>query len=507
MSRVGKAYKKTVELRKGLESEIDDDLLVTVTDQSSTEDFNLTRAQFLSGTGINPVNPTSGFIPINENAQFVDSPIRYDSGQNLLISTATLQVPAGTYFLGQSVNLSNNAGIISENDLVQQETSFFVNRPENDNGTFDFPFAGLPRLNKVIWKIVQPLEDEDILFGPGETIEELDVVFTNTADGTLRGSRAKGSFGKFYINIWVARDPNDDNTLTNQQLIDLPAEDKIEILNGLIDQPRAFDLDNPTNPPDTDELFYNTPVFNAENRKLIIKYFSADGNPVQFKGTTISGQKIPRIESNGQDRFRDNVNVNGNRNVTDVTSPTYDVVFTDQILFADTSSNSITITLESANAFLDNVSDTRTLIVKRVGSNPLTVAAQPGETINGQANVNVQRDQFVYITAIPGGTGYRILFASDIDTFFVVNTTPFSATTESILLVDTTADDITVNLPAGASYLQSTGPLINIKNYQGNNNVTIVPNGSETIEDDTSALLFPGTSLTLTTDSTNWWVV
>ena len=49
MSKVGKPYKKTVELRKGIPSDVNDETLVTVADPATTEDFNLNREDFQTG--------------------------------------------------------------------------------------------------------------------------------------------------------------------------------------------------------------------------------------------------------------------------------------------------------------------------------------------------------------------------------------------------------------------------------------------------------------------------
>ena len=46
MSLIGKSYKKTVELRKGSSSDVNDDTLITLTDPDSTEDFTLDIIDF-----------------------------------------------------------------------------------------------------------------------------------------------------------------------------------------------------------------------------------------------------------------------------------------------------------------------------------------------------------------------------------------------------------------------------------------------------------------------------
>jgi len=47
MSRVGLAYKKTVELRRGTTLDVDDNTILTITDSASTEDFTLSKDDFI----------------------------------------------------------------------------------------------------------------------------------------------------------------------------------------------------------------------------------------------------------------------------------------------------------------------------------------------------------------------------------------------------------------------------------------------------------------------------
>ena len=68
MSKVGKPYKKTVELRQADDTEISTGTLITCTNPLNTEDFTLNRLDFLNGYGI--LNPTENTFPFRKDDRF-----------------------------------------------------------------------------------------------------------------------------------------------------------------------------------------------------------------------------------------------------------------------------------------------------------------------------------------------------------------------------------------------------------------------------------------------------
>lgn len=91
MSKVGKTYKKSVELRGGAQSEVLDTSLITVTSPETTEEFNLDRLDFLLGYGI--LNPTEEFVPYRADNRFKDSPVQFDVSENIIISSVSAVIP------------------------------------------------------------------------------------------------------------------------------------------------------------------------------------------------------------------------------------------------------------------------------------------------------------------------------------------------------------------------------------------------------------------------------
>jgi len=90
----------------------------------------------------------------------------------------------------------------------------------------------------------------------------------------------------------------------------------------------------------------------------------------------------------------------------------------------------------------------------------------------------------------------------------LVDASPYTADSAlSVILVDTTAEAITINLPPAADMVKRT---LVIKKIAGPlpQAVIVVPDGSETI-DDQASISIPAayTARTLFSDGTAWWVI
>lgn len=90
--------------------------------------------------------------------------------------------------------------------------------------------------------------------------------------------------------------------------------------------------------------------------------------------------------------------------------------------------------------------------------------------------------------------------------FVVVTTTPVTATLNSVMLVNATGGNRTINLPTAVGNLGAQ--LIVKKTDSSVNTVTITPNGAEKIDEGTSFLLsLQNEVVTLKSDGVQWWVI
>lgn len=90
--------------------------------------------------------------------------------------------------------------------------------------------------------------------------------------------------------------------------------------------------------------------------------------------------------------------------------------------------------------------------------------------------------------------------------FVTVTTTPVTATLNSVMLVNATGGNRTINLPTAVGNLGAQ--LIVKKTDSSVNTVTITPNGAEKIDEGTSFLLsLQNEVVTLKSDGVQWWVI
>lgn len=91
---------------------------------------------------------------------------------------------------------------------------------------------------------------------------------------------------------------------------------------------------------------------------------------------------------------------------------------------------------------------------------------------------------------------------------YITKTTDYTITsTDEVILVDASSGNITITLPALSSVDKQ---VVRIKKISGGGIVTITPNGSDTIDNDsTKQISVTYTTLTLLADNTNsnWWII
>lgn len=81
------------------------------------------------------------------------------------------------------------------------------------------------------------------------------------------------------------------------------------------------------------------------------------------------------------------------------------------------------------------------------------------------------------------------------------------ASPKSLYLVDASGGAVTVDLPAAASSDAAAGRTVTILNSGASNNVTIDPDGSETIDGGATLALTPGDSVVIVCDGTGWFTI
>ena len=303
MTKVGRAYKPAAELRQSDGSDLDITTLITVTNPSSTEDFTVDIMSF-RGFVIGE-NLTDQFIPLWDegNSALVNSPLRFDAELNLLVSTAEIQVPPGTVFIGEDVALRNHGGFISSTNLQIQDTGILIGR--SYGGSTTPSVEGLDG-SEVLISVpmfaeeeldfpAQPLDDEELtVSGTGNTI----FVFTEVLPAMITNETLRGVFGKCTWVLQTAKDPA-DNLLSDEDFLLLPDNKLIIIVDGLIGLEKPFDFDDPkdrdglTDGNGTDFVRYKVPVDFDLGRKIKVTTTSTNGQPFRIKGHTVNGRFTP----------------------------------------------------------------------------------------------------------------------------------------------------------------------------------------------------------------------
>lgn len=107
---------------------------------------------------------------------------------------------------------------------------------------------------------------------------------------------------------------------------------------------------------------------------------------------------------------------------------------------------------------------------------------------------------------VNAATTKKVTIANLVGSFVAIDDTdsPYAlGDSIAIILGDTSAGNITVNLPAAAD---SVGRRIWIKNL-GVGTVTVDGNGAETIDDDLTQILAQYSTLQIISDGSEWWIL
>jgi hypothetical protein len=184
------------------------------------------------------------------------------------------------------------------------------------------------------------------------------------------------------------------------------------------------------------------------------------------------------------------------------TSTAYTPNKNDKTILADASSASFMVTLPGAAT----VEAGKTYTIKRTnaGTNTVIVACNGSETIDGIPSLHLNQ-RFDYLQLQSDGTNW-IVIAERISPSLVVNPAlPYAATAyDGTISSDSNG---TINLPGAAAVLG--GKIFTIKNSAtaGNPTLTVVPNGSETVDGLATWPLLKGQFVTIQSDGTNWMVI
>lgn len=246
----------------------------------------------------------STYIPIkNESGGYNNSPFRYDEENNRIISTAEILVPPATVFVGEDVALRNHGGFLSSTNLQNLEntgTKILVGRTYGQlyNSTLNGSQTPITVANFGEEQFdfnAQGLDDEFLTISGTDRIS---VVFTEVLPAMITAHNLRGVFGKCYWDLQTAKNPADNN-LSDEDFLLLPDDELINIVNGAIGLQTYFDFDNPKDRNGVDDgngtsfVRYKSPVDFDQGRKIKITWYSADGNSVRFKGSTINGRFFP----------------------------------------------------------------------------------------------------------------------------------------------------------------------------------------------------------------------
>ena len=310
MTRIGGAYKPTVELEKtSSASDIALGDFITWTSSTDGEERSATLTQLrdavFSDTNPTGVNPTSGTMPINTAGVFTDSPISYNTTENTLVSTAALQVPAGTIFLGEDVTLSAIGGFPAGSSIQRNLSAIAVTRRIGasallGDGILDGSEARITIADFQPEQFdfqAQPDDSETLVVaGDGEVA----FVFTEILSAMITAHTCRGTSGVCDLFIDITLDVNDNN-LTDQQLLALPRDRLLRVADGRRDFDRSFDFNNPSDRNGSNDgngssyALYSAPIDLDQGRKVILRWRSADGNPFTIKGATVGGVFQPYI--------------------------------------------------------------------------------------------------------------------------------------------------------------------------------------------------------------------
>lgn len=146
-------------------------------------------------------------------------------------------------------------------------------------------------------------------------------------------------------------------------------------------------------------------------------------------------------------------------------------------------------------------------LLENVGGGLFEIRSSSGDVEFTESGGGLQKIQFVggvgaYTYSLPAATG-TLALTSDITSLSLRNVTAtdtFAAANETI---NCTANTFTVNLPTAVGIQGTTYTLVN----SGTGTITLDPNGTETINGNTTIDLVQYVSRTVQSDGTNWIII
>lgn len=220
----------------------------------------------------------------------------------------------GEFIMREDLKYLNLGGVSGSTNNQTGEQRLTVGRVFDDSGTdetISIPALGAMQLDFP----AQPVDTTQFTLAAGD---EIAVVFTEQVAAFITGHKLRGVSGKCTWVLDTVKDPADNN-LTDAQVLALPRDRLLRIANGLQSLVTPWDFDNPDDASGTSKAEYYNDIDFPLGRKIIIRWFSIDDNPVTFKGGIVNGSFFPFTLTDFQERtddeltIRDDTTVSANR--------------------------------------------------------------------------------------------------------------------------------------------------------------------------------------------------
>jgi hypothetical protein len=130
---------------------------------------------------------------------------------------------------------------------------------------------------------------------------------------------------------------------------------------------------------------------------------------------------------------------------------------------------------------------------------------QEWETYTSSVVASVDPSGQIYCSSIKFSGDNSVQIRAYSENYKNVTSSTSILITDDVVFVDTTSGSITVTMP---SAVNNGGKKIVIKRKNGNNNLTIVPTGSQTIDGISSFIIYHKyQAVTLVSDNSNWYII
>jgi len=332
----------------------------------------------------------------------------------------------GVTQLREDLDLLNNGGFASIRNNQTVEERLLIGRVFDDTGTETT--VRVPKLSTLQFDFpAQPSDALEFTLAPGVQIAR---IFTQVVDAFNKSHKLRGVFGKCTWILDTVKDPA-DNSLPDAAILALPRDRLLRIVDGLQTLKTPWDFDNPDDGLGTSQAEYFADVDFPIGRKIILRWFSADGNPVRFKGDLVGGDFFPFVLTDFQFRteeiltFKDDTVTNVDHHwssqkikreidlKTALVTTTPFTVTDEDLLLVDPGVPVATITVNlppSADRY-DAVSDTaKPIHIKNIHDNNgqiVIVVPDGSEEIDEAASVNIFKKGS--LTLAPDGADWWII--------------------------------------------------------------------------------------------------